>query len=166
VNTSESTAISDSDKMPWPHARHHHASKASLEVVEAEAMRLWDWEETNSTCHQMSETVSEATEAQKCVLSWLSELRCKLEQLRQRNTELMSFVVLGDTGAGKSTLLNALLHESKLIPTSGMRACTASVVEIRYGLAGGGMSFAAEEGGGTVKYKAEITFISRAELFS
>jgi hypothetical protein len=42
----------------------------------------------------MSETVSEA---QKCVLSWLAELRCKLEQLRQRNTELMSFVVLGDT---------------------------------------------------------------------
>jgi hypothetical protein len=144
----------------------------------------------------------------------------------------------GLQGAGKSTLLNALLHESKLIPTSGMRACTASVVEIRYGLAGGGMSYAAEvhsplaprhaaepfgtscvaaapavaggrdaaagacswwsvqggggwdrsglreggqarmcrervvlcyglqEGGGTVKYKAEITFISRAELFS
>jgi hypothetical protein len=119
-----------------------------------------------------------------------------------------------------------------------MRACTASVVEIRYGLAGGGRSFATEvhwplaprhaaeplgtscvasvpavaggrdaaavacswwsmqggggwdrsglreggqrwmccervalcyglqEGGGTVKYKAEITFISRAELFS
>ena len=68
-------------------------------------------------------------------------------------------------GAGKSTLLNALLNESKLIPTNAMRACTvqtvppvgrprrslrcadvrcgaaqASLVEIRYGVAGDGLS--------------------------
>lgn len=31
-------------------------------------------------------------------------------------------------GAGKSTLLNALLNESKLIPTNAMRACTVQTV--------------------------------------
>ena len=50
----------------------------------------------------------------------------------------------GLQGAGKSTLLNALLDESKLIPTSGMRACTASLIEIRHGLAGRGWSYATE----------------------
>ena len=33
-------------------------------------------------------------------------------------------VVVGDTGAGKSSLLNALLDETSLLPTNGMRACT------------------------------------------
>ncbi len=47
----------------------------------------------------------------------------------------------GLQGAGKSTLLNALLDELNLIPTSGMRACTAVLVEIRHGSAGGGLSF-------------------------
>eukprot|EP00873_Tetraselmis_striata_P009523 jgi/Tetstr1/429787/TSEL_019654.t1 len=42
------------------------------------------------------------------------------------------FVVLGDTGAGKSTMLNALLGECSLLPTNGMRACTAAIVELAY----------------------------------
>ena len=44
----------------------------------------------------------------------------------------VSIVVVGNTGAGKSTLLNALLDETAVLPTNGMRACTASLVEMRY----------------------------------
>lgn len=40
--------------------------------------------------------------------------------------------VVGDTGAGKSSLINALLEEEQLVPTSGMKACTAAVTEIKY----------------------------------
>ncbi|KAJ1629648.1 hypothetical protein T492DRAFT_112558 [Pavlovales sp. CCMP2436] len=39
------------------------------------------------------------------------------------------FVVCGGTGAGKSTLLNALLGVAELLPTSCMRACTATIIE-------------------------------------
>ena len=38
--------------------------------------------------------------------------------------------VVGNTGAGKSSLLNALLDHFNILPTSGMQACTAAVVEI------------------------------------
>ncbi|XP_052232376.1 uncharacterized protein LOC127845485 [Dreissena polymorpha] len=38
--------------------------------------------------------------------------------------------VVGDTGAGKSSLMNALLDHRSVLPTSGMRACTAVVVEV------------------------------------
>ena len=38
--------------------------------------------------------------------------------------------VIGNTGAGKSSLLNALLDHFDILPTSGMQACTAAVVEI------------------------------------
>lgn len=40
-------------------------------------------------------------------------------------------VVLGDTGAGKSSTLNAVIGERRLLPTNGMRACTAAIVEVR-----------------------------------
>ena len=38
--------------------------------------------------------------------------------------------IVGNTGAGKSSLLNALLGHYDILPTSGMQACTAAVVEI------------------------------------
>ncbi|KAK3252711.1 hypothetical protein CYMTET_38003 [Cymbomonas tetramitiformis] len=57
--------------------------------------------------------------------------------------------VLGGTGAGKSSMLNCLLGESALLPTSGCRACTASVVEMAYQ--------------DISHYVAEIVFASSAE---
>jgi ribosome biogenesis GTPase A len=39
--------------------------------------------------------------------------------------------ICGATGAGKSSTLNALLDDN-IVPTSGMRACTAVVTEISY----------------------------------
>ncbi|KAI0816315.1 hypothetical protein GGR55DRAFT_697199 [Xylaria sp. FL0064] len=40
--------------------------------------------------------------------------------------------IVGATGHGKSSLINALLEESKLVPTNCFRACTAVVTEISY----------------------------------
>ena len=39
---------------------------------------------------------------------------------------------LGASGVGKSSLLNALLNEAEILPTSGSRGCTATVVELRF----------------------------------
>ncbi|KAL3860607.1 hypothetical protein ACJMK2_010705 [Sinanodonta woodiana] len=38
--------------------------------------------------------------------------------------------VVGNTGDGKSSLMNAILGHSSILPTSGIRACTAVVVEV------------------------------------
>eukprot|EP00698_Gefionella_okellyi_P025647 TRINITY_DN9456_c0_g2_i1.p1 TRINITY_DN9456_c0_g2~~TRINITY_DN9456_c0_g2_i1.p1 ORF type:complete len:1253 (-),score=282.11 TRINITY_DN9456_c0_g2_i1:1602-5360(-) len=67
--------------------------------------------------------------------------------------------VIGDTGAGKSSLLNALLGEESVLPTNGMRACTASVVEASFNpKCADGKKFVP---GGA--YEAEIHFLSEAE---
>lgn len=55
--------------------------------------------------------------------------------------------VVGDTGAGKSSLLNALLDHFDILPTSGMQACTAAVVEINSNMKDD-------------LYRAEIEFLS------
>ena len=41
---------------------------------------------------------------------------------------------MGDTGAGKSSTLNGLLGEESVLPTNGMRACTAVIIEIRFNI--------------------------------
>ncbi|KAK2855764.1 hypothetical protein FQN49_004865 [Arthroderma sp. PD_2] len=58
--------------------------------------------------------------------------------------------VVGSTGAGKSSVINALLEEERLVPTSSMRACTATITEISYNY-------------GPDKYEAEVQFISRSD---
>ncbi|XP_035679869.1 uncharacterized protein LOC118418142 [Branchiostoma floridae] len=58
--------------------------------------------------------------------------------------------VVGDTGAGKSSLMNALLDQSSVLPTSGMRACTAVVVEV-------------SNNDKNKNYEAEVEFLSRKE---
>ena len=63
-----------------------------------------------------------------------------------------SVVVVGNTGAGKSTLLNALIGESSVLPTNGMRACTAVIIELSYNH---------EERG--AKYGGVVEFISQQE---
>jgi predicted GTPase len=56
--------------------------------------------------------------------------------------------VVGKMGAGKSSLINAVLDQLNILPTSGMRACTAVVVEV--------ISNMKNE-----KYEADITFLSQ-----
>ncbi|KDQ17600.1 hypothetical protein BOTBODRAFT_29776 [Botryobasidium botryosum FD-172 SS1] len=59
--------------------------------------------------------------------TWLEEIK-SLE--RQRGPRTM-IAVYGATGSGKSSVINALLDDT-IVPTSGMRACTAVVTEIGY----------------------------------
>ncbi|KAJ3785098.1 hypothetical protein GGU10DRAFT_428153 [Lentinula aff. detonsa] len=54
-----------------------------------------------------------------------------LANLQTQSTPKTLIAVCGATGAGKSSILNALL-EDNIVPTSGMRACTAVVTEIAH----------------------------------
>ncbi|XP_039596731.1 nuclear GTPase SLIP-GC-like [Polypterus senegalus] len=60
--------------------------------------------------------------------------------------------IFGKTGAGKSSLINALLNEINLLPTSGQKACTSCIVEVK-----------AHEDLFNETYKAEIEFISKED---
>ncbi|XP_021368917.1 uncharacterized protein LOC110460370 isoform X2 [Mizuhopecten yessoensis] len=63
-----------------------------------------------------------------------------------------TIAVVGDTGSGKSSLMNAVIDQHNTLPTSGMRACTAVVVEV---LANTTSS----------NFEADITFLSHKEWF-
>ncbi|GLB33731.1 putative dynamin family protein [Lyophyllum shimeji] len=58
---------------------------------------------------------------------WMREL----ESLTSQGSPTTLIAVCGATGAGKSSILNAVLDDS-IVPTSGMRACTAVVTELAY----------------------------------
>ncbi|KZT72577.1 hypothetical protein DAEQUDRAFT_685625 [Daedalea quercina L-15889] len=58
---------------------------------------------------------------------WLREI----ESLQSQGAPTTMIAVCGATGAGKSSILNAILDDN-VVPTSGMRACTAVVTEIAY----------------------------------
>ncbi|RDB26821.1 Nuclear GTPase SLIP-GC [Hypsizygus marmoreus] len=61
---------------------------------------------------------------------------------------MLTVALLGGTGAGKSSLLNAIL-EGDIVPTSGNKACTSVVTEIKYHDAPG--------------HKADVHFISKED---
>jgi len=90
---------------------------------------------------------------------WASaEVRsARLAELERRREEAalpgVSVVVVGNTGAGKSTLLNALLDETRVLPTNGMRACTAALIELRH----------EESEKAAPEYRGEVEFLSQAE---
>ncbi|KAH8106194.1 hypothetical protein BXZ70DRAFT_422562 [Cristinia sonorae] len=58
---------------------------------------------------------------------WMREV----EALQSQAAPSTMIAVCGATGAGKSSILNAILDDN-IVPTSGMRACTAVVTEIAY----------------------------------
>ncbi|KAK7061658.1 nuclear GTPase SLIP-GC [Favolaschia claudopus] len=58
---------------------------------------------------------------------WLRETT----SLRSQSAPTTLIAICGGTGAGKSSSLNAILDDN-IVPTSGMRACTAVVTEIAY----------------------------------
>ncbi|TDL29353.1 hypothetical protein BD410DRAFT_18164 [Rickenella mellea] len=58
---------------------------------------------------------------------WLREVA----SLESQGAPTTMIAVCGATGAGKSSTLNAILGDN-VVPTSGMRACTAVVTEIAY----------------------------------
>ncbi|KAG7097036.1 hypothetical protein E1B28_004429 [Marasmius oreades] len=55
----------------------------------------------------------------------------EIEGLQKQALPTTLIAICGATGAGKSSILNAIL-EDNIVPTSGMRACTAVVTEISY----------------------------------
>ncbi|PPR06571.1 hypothetical protein CVT24_001752 [Panaeolus cyanescens] len=55
----------------------------------------------------------------------------EIDNLLNQGTPKTLIAVCGATGAGKSSVLNAVLDDN-VVPTSGMRACTAVVTEISY----------------------------------
>ncbi|KAJ6614316.1 hypothetical protein B0H10DRAFT_2045676 [Mycena sp. CBHHK59/15] len=55
----------------------------------------------------------------------------ELDSLRSQGSPTTLIAVCGATGAGKSSILNAILDDN-IVPTSGMRACTAVPTEIAY----------------------------------
>ncbi|XP_043922330.1 uncharacterized protein LOC122797873 [Protopterus annectens] len=91
------------------------------------------------------------------ISDWLdqsNELLKLLEQTESNSDSLKTHIaVVGGTGAGKSTLLNALLDEEDLLPTSSMRACTASVVEVSYNTK-------------NQKYEADVEFFTEQEWYT
>ncbi|KAJ6599136.1 hypothetical protein DFH09DRAFT_1130225 [Mycena vulgaris] len=58
---------------------------------------------------------------------WLRET----SSLRSQGAPTTLIAICGATGAGKSSILNAILDDN-IVPTSGMRACTAVVTEIAH----------------------------------
>lgn len=64
--------------------------------------------------------------------------------------------VAGGTGAGKSSLINAVLDEEKLLPTNGMRACTAVITEVSWN----------DIEDPEQAYRAEVEFVSPDEWIS
>ncbi|KAK3495154.1 Dynamin family-domain-containing protein [Neurospora hispaniola] len=59
---------------------------------------------------------------------------CKsIQDLQAQSCKQRTVVgVVGSTGAGKSSVINAVLNQESLVPTNGMRACTATITEIQY----------------------------------
>ncbi|KAG8979124.1 hypothetical protein FRC05_009334 [Tulasnella sp. 425] len=55
----------------------------------------------------------------------------ELDELSAHSTPTTLIAICGATGAGKSSVINAVLDDT-IVPTSGMRACTAVVTEIAY----------------------------------
>src|SRR5437870_1470006 len=62
---------------------------------------------------------------------WAKQFADLMDRARQRPEVVISLV--GGTGAGKSTLLNALIGV-RVLPVSNMRACTAAICEVAYGV--------------------------------
>ena len=60
----------------------------------------------------------------------LFTIREELEHLEDQKEPKTIIAIVGATGEGKSSLINALLDHRNVLPTSGMRACTAVVVEV------------------------------------
>ncbi|KAI0043424.1 hypothetical protein FA95DRAFT_1630608 [Auriscalpium vulgare] len=64
-------------------------------------------------------------------LPWGSGLLSQVSRLKAETVSDIVIGLFGSTGTGKSSLVNAVV-ETKLVPTSGMAACTATVVQVSY----------------------------------
>ena len=125
----------------------HEAVEAQLSA-EASCLGICQWAATALhkaiTAHEYADWASAPMKSGR--VAALSELRAQIA------VPSASVVVVGNTGAGKSTLLNALIGEFEVLPTNGMRACTAVIIEL---------SFNENEGG--PNYEGSVEFVSPQE---
>ncbi|KAM4716439.1 nuclear GTPase SLIP-GC-like [Anableps anableps] len=77
-----------------------------------------------------------------------SFLRDKIRDLETDRRELVG--VFGKTGAGKTSLINAVIEESKLLPSGDVDACTSVMIKVEANMC-------------NTKYQAHIEFITQEE---
>ncbi|EGD97854.1 hypothetical protein TESG_05359 [Trichophyton tonsurans CBS 112818] len=148
LDTSSSDAGFSSDEEPPSNDQISQEAKSSLNIVNEELELLEGKSKEGFHILEKLETIlnkyPSSTGANEALRKQI------LETMDQgKNHPTITIGVVGATGAGKSSLLNALLGEKRLVPTSGMRACTAAITEISYCH-------------GPWNYEAEIQFVSRS----
>ena len=121
---------------------------ASLQQLKSETslLRLEAALETgNNLLREIKSAFADATSVVE-VAKWVKQA----DDLQARSRKQRTVVgVVGSTGAGKSSMINAVLDEENLVPTNGMRACTATITEIQY----------SETEDEQAAYRADIHFI-------
>ncbi|KAK3953311.1 hypothetical protein QBC32DRAFT_234854 [Pseudoneurospora amorphoporcata] len=121
---------------------------ASLQqlISETSLVRLEAALETgNDLLQEIKSAFADATSVEE-VAKWVKQAHDLQAQSRKQRTVVG---VVGSTGAGKSSMINAVLDEENLVPTNGMRACTATITEIQFN----------ETEDEQAAYRAEIHFI-------
>lgn len=109
----------------------------------------FELKECHAVLHEMEQVLVDVQDVEDGhIKQWRGSILSLKEQTKEPSKTYIA--VVGDTGSGKSSLLNALLDEDAILPTSGMQACTAVVVEI---------ARSSKEN----KYKAEVEFLSEEE---
>ncbi|KZW02749.1 hypothetical protein EXIGLDRAFT_372054 [Exidia glandulosa HHB12029] len=112
-------------------ASHQHLSEEEVDELMDDVQLS---SPTSSSCQQTIAAVERVlTKLAPIAASKTATWRTKLEEIKQKvsGTRRVVVAVIGASGAGKSSLINALLGED-IVPTSGMRSCTATPIEISY----------------------------------
>lgn len=121
---------------------------ASLQQLKSETSLLRleaALEAGNNLLREIKSAFADATSVVE-VAKWVKQADDLQAQSRKQRTVVG---VVGSTGAGKSSMINAVLDEENLVPTNGMRACTATITEIQHN----------ETEDEQAAYRAEIHFI-------
>ncbi|XP_069113087.1 microtubule-associated protein futsch-like [Argopecten irradians] len=107
-----------------------------------------------SRCKDVISNLGQALEGRKLgTFPRVSQWRKDLSDIQAKTVlPRTTIAVVGDTGAGKSSLMNAVIDQLNTLPTSGMRACTAVVVEVLANTTSN-------------NYEADIKFLSHQEWF-
>ncbi|XP_060079931.1 serine-rich adhesin for platelets-like [Ylistrum balloti] len=148
---SQSESVQSSQETPGEIPSAGSVQRRSLTEAEISSNRIADY---LTRCKSVVSRLREALDGHKLgtfprVSQWRNDLLGIEEKMVLPNTTI---AVVGDTGSGKSSLMNAVIDQHNTLPTSGMRACTAVVVEVLANTT-------------SDNYEADIKFLSRKEWF-